>query len=290
VPGHWIGPEVFGDLQGKIGLAGCRSCGLVFANPRPSAARLAAFYSGDTYCCHEASGSSSAGSKADYLLKRITNHLSVQAPRTLLDYGAGGGGFLCHARDRGWRVCGFEPGKRGLESCRRAGLDVTDSLEDLPTGEFSLITLHHVFEHLANPVEVLDGARRLLAPGGRLFVEVPNAHSLRARLAAPFLSRRFRVDERYRAYPIHLLYYSDSTLRSMFAKAGWKIEKTFTVGLGLDEYLVREKRLPKQTTGSAQLGPVQQPQKRRLRHLLRDTFLGLGLGENLAAIAHPERP
>jgi len=97
---------------------------------------LSAFYSGDTYSGHEATGSASAGAKADFVLGRIAKYLPLDAPRTLLDYGAGGGGFLSHARNRSWKLRGCEPGKRGLEACRRAGLDVTDNLEELPPAEF----------------------------------------------------------------------------------------------------------------------------------------------------------
>jgi SAM-dependent methyltransferase len=165
---------------------------------------------------------------------------------------------------------------------------VTDNVEDLPSGEFGLITLHHVFEHLANPVEALDGIRRLLAKGGRLFIEVPNARSLRARLALPFLSRQFNVDERYRAYPIHLmLYYSDRTLRGMLGKARWMVAGTFTLGLGMDEFILHTEPDSRQTSGSTAARSVRPAPRRRLRHILRDTFLRLGLGENLAALAYP---
>jgi|GEM_PF-2514477 len=294
VPGNWIGQEVFGDLQGKIGLVECRGCGLVFTNPRPSGEKLFEFYSGNTYSCHSASGSASAGVNADFILKRVGEYLPQNAPRTLLDYGAGGGGFLKCAQARGWQVRGFEPGKQGLISCRQAGLDVTDQLHELPSGAFGLVTLHHVFEHLHNPVEVLDGIRTLLAPQGRLFIEVPNGRSLRARLAFPFLSRCCSADERYRAYPIHLMYYSERTLRNMLEKAQWKVEKTFTIGLGLDEFFTEcETSAPSTTPNQANRpGNAQQiatEPKRRWRHALRDAFLGCGFGENVAAIAYPSQ-
>ena len=290
VPGRWIGPEVYGELTGKIGLMKCRSCGLRFINPRPSTEKLTEFYSGDTYTCHEATGSSSAGAKADFVLNRIAESLPADSPRSLLDYGAGGGAFLLHARDHDWKVKGFEPGKRGLESCRKAGLDATDNLEELARGEYGLVTMHHVFEHLANPIEVLYGIRPLLADQGRLFIEVPNANSLRAQLAFPFLTRRLPIDERYRAYPIHLMYYSDSTLRQMLAKAGWTTEMTFTSGMGLDEYFIRAERAQDGLALAEKSGRVSTKPKRRLRHRLRDAYLSAGIGECLAAIAYPNRP
>jgi SAM-dependent methyltransferase len=287
VPGNWIGLTTFGDLHGKIGLVRCRDCQLKFTNPRPSSERLSAFYSGDTYICHDSAGSASAGAKAEYLLNQITRYLPSQSQRNLLDYGAGGGGFLCHARARGWNVRGFEPGKRGLESCQNAGLEATDRLEELPAESFDLVTLHHVFEHLADPTEVLDGIRTLLAPQGRVYVEVPNANSLRACLSNPILTRWFSVDERYRAYPIHLFYYTDQTIRQAFKKAGWEVETTFTVGLGLDEYIVRRQTLKEPSPRIGKPGSGSPSAQRRLRHSLRDSFLRLGLGENLAVIAYP---
>lgn len=249
---------------------------------------LSTFYSGDNYSCHEVSGSASAGVKAEYILKRVTGYLPQTAPRTLLDFGAGSGGFLSHACSCGWKVQGFEPGKRGLESCRKLGLDVTDNLGELPPGKFGLVTLHHVFEHLANPIDVLDEISKLLTKDGRLYIEVPNVRSLRARLSHPILSQRFRFDERYRAYPIHLMYYSDRTMRKVLQKAGWTVERTFTIGLGLDELVVRSSTPQKENICSGETR-FSLPAKRKWRHMLRDAFLRIGIGENLVAIAYPNR-
>jgi SAM-dependent methyltransferase len=47
-------------------------------------------------------------------------------------------------------------------------------------GKFSLITFHHVFEHLDNPLEVLEQARRLLLPGGQILIRIPLSDSVAA--------------------------------------------------------------------------------------------------------------
>ncbi len=287
LPGHWIGRDVFGDLQGKVGLARCRDCGLVFTNPRPSGERLNSYYSGNTYVCHETAGSASGGAKASFVLDRLFKLLPPGAPRSLLDYGAGGGAFLLHARAAGWNVQGFEPGRRGLETCRRLGLNVTGAADDLPSEKFGLVTLHHVLEHVPDPAQALRDIRRLMAPGGRLFIEVPNARSLRARLALPAFSRNCGVDERYRAFPIHLMYYNISTLRRMLAKGGWAVDSAFTIGLGADEFFTRPSEPDGKSKSPAQPTPPPRTAWRRLRHGLRDAFLGLGLGENLAVVARP---
>lgn len=295
-PGRWIGPEVFESLHGRIGLMDCRDCGLAFVNPRPSSEKLFDFYSGNTYDCHETSGSSSAGGTADFLMSRILPHMPDAAPRSVLDYGAGGGGFLLRMRELGWQTKGLEPGQRGLAACREAGLDVTDRIEELELSSYGLVTFHHVFEHLEHPREVLETVRRVLAPEGRLFIEVPNQDSLRAQLALPILSRNTRVDERFRAYPIHLAYYNARTLGQVLAKHGWQVDATFTVGMGLDEYLIREHGThqdgePAAVAAHASGGPQEAAAppvpSRRFRHRIRDAYLGQGFGENLAVVARP---
>lgn len=287
IPGRWIGPEVFGSLSGSIGLVRCRSCSLVFTNPRPASECLSEFYSGPTYVCHEASGAAAEATRATVVLDRIERRLPAGIKRTLLDYGAGGGGFLLHARSRGWEVQGFEPGRRGLETCAAAGLKVTSELATLRDGAFGVLTMHHVLEHLADPAAALYEARRFLAPGGKLYVEVPNARSLRAMLATPFLSRACGFDERYRAFPIHLMYYTARTLRAMLKKSGWVVEAAFTNGIGLDELRLSPVPPSLPRGPQARKNPALPAGSRRLRHRLRDVFLGLGLGENLAVVARP---
>ncbi len=292
VPGHWIGGDAFAGLRGAIGLSRCRECSLVFTNPRPADRELNAFYGGNAYVCHDTAGSTAAQAKSDLILSRAADLLPAEAPRSLLDYGAGGGDFLLHARSRGWNVQGFEPGRRGLETCRKLGLEVVASPEALPAGKFGLVTLHHVLEHIARPASALREIRRLLAPGGRLLVEVPNVASLRARLATPLLSRTCGIDERYRAFPIHLMYYTDGALRETLARSGWEVEETFTMGLGLDEFFTRPVPDPRPADRPVKAAPGRARAGRRLRHLVRDAILGMGLGENLVAIARPgqERP
>jgi SAM-dependent methyltransferase len=292
VPGRWIGLDVFGSLDGTLGVVRCNACQLVYANPRPSQNTLAEFYRRDDYGFHDSAGSAATGARADFFLQRVLECLPAGAPRTLLDYGAGGGGFLQHACKRGWAVRGFEPAARGLATCRRAGLNATDRLEDLPSSSFGVVTLHHVVEHLSNATDVLRQIRRLLTPDGRLYVEVPNAHSLRARLALPYLSQRFQVDERYRAFPIHLLYYSPQTLGRQLVKAGWIVEKMFTIGLGVDEFVIRHQRVPAlvdRPTLPPKASDKRPTSRRRWRHALRDRFLDACLGENLGAIAYVSR-
>lgn len=64
-------------------------------------------------------------------------------------------------------------------------LDIINStLEEAAfDGGFDTIFLVHTLEHLDDPISVLSRIKRWLAPGGRLFVAVPNANALSRQIA-----------------------------------------------------------------------------------------------------------
>lgn len=104
----------------------------------------------------------------------------------LLDVGCSVGTFLDGARERGWRCSGIEI---LLETARYAreerGLDVrAGELRDarFPSGEFDVVYMNEVIEHIVDPVELMTEVRRVLRPGGVALVRTGNAASWSARL------------------------------------------------------------------------------------------------------------
>jgi SAM-dependent methyltransferase len=289
-PGCWIGEEVFGPYRKQLGLNRCRQCSLCFVNPRPAEPLLSEFYNGDTYCCHTPDTSASAWKKSDFILSLLAERVGTER-RRLLDFGAGGGVFLRRAADLGWDAEGFEIGRRGLQTCRDHGLKVSDRLADFSPGSFAVITLNHVFEHLSNHAEVLSSLRGLLAPTGRLFIEVPNVSSLRAHMSLPSLSRHLHFDERYRAYPIHLFYFNKSTVTRLLTGSGYRVEEIFTVGMGVEELIKRggdaEPRASDPTVATTLATPQGSAAKRLAKSIVKKMILGPGLGENLCVICRP---
>ncbi len=85
--------------------------------------------------------------------------------------------------------------------------------EPFLNGAFDLITAFDVFEHLPNLDSYLQALTRLLAPGGRLVVTVPDVGS---RMAA--LSGR-----RWNMYLLeHLWYFNEKTLAALMARFGFQ--------------------------------------------------------------------
>ena len=99
-------------------------------------------------------------------------------------------------------------------------------------GRFDLITTYFVLEHVAEPTEHLQQLRNLLAPGGRLFLIVPDSL---ANIGDVLI-----VD--------HVNHFSRSSLRRACMLAGLRVDHfddtTFTGGLALSAYADPEARGP----------------------------------------------
>ena len=105
---------------------------------------------------------------------------------------------------------------------------------DLPAQGFDLVTLWDVIEHSEDPGADLGAAVRLLKPGGRLFVQTPNASWVRfkvacARFLPAFLLRSFLTPYGLLLPEQHLQYYSLATLRRQLAACGCAMVDHFEI-------------------------------------------------------------
>lgn len=98
----------------------------------------------------------------------------------LLDIGTGTGEFLEVASKHGFIVLGIEPSKRASERASKLGQVLQGEFETLSLQEnsFDVITLWSVLEHVAQPVDFLHKACRLLKKNGLLALRVPLSSSL----------------------------------------------------------------------------------------------------------------
>ena len=160
----------------------CMETGLVRNDPVPNDEELARFYADDYRIAYKGAAKPRRRQVVRNF-RRVTTYVrmfrDVLNPAThVLDVGAGSGEFAYLMTRLGKTVKGIEPNSRYAAYCRETlGLDVQTahlSPDLFAPGQFDLIRLNHVLEHLNDPIEYLGQIACWLTPRGLLYVEVPN--------------------------------------------------------------------------------------------------------------------
>ena len=167
---------VEGDEPGAI-VAACVACEHVFLRRRPRDAWLAAFYAEDWD--REGRSAGDGHPREPQSPDKVAGFCAPALPpgARVLDIGAGFGDQLLGFRARGHEVHGVEmSGHRAAYvrdvlgiPCPQGPIDANE----MP-GRADLVFSHHVLEHVADPAQVIERSVALLAPGGHVYVAVPN--------------------------------------------------------------------------------------------------------------------
>ncbi len=213
-------------------ICGCTSCGLRWTY-LPEEVDANALYSDEVYAVVDNRKSVFERiifSEAKKILRKART-LHPQA-HTLLDFGSGKGQFLLVAKHSGWKGLGVETAaERTVFARKNYQVEVSSGFYQggkIQSGNFDLITLNHVLEHLPDPLaflaELLD---KNLAPDGLVYVEVPRADSWQAKIAGK--------NWMHWDIPKHLTHWTASGLEREFSKIGYgKIaSRGFSVHLGI---------------------------------------------------------
>lgn len=102
-----------------------------------------------------------------------------------------------------------------------------DGVKEFPDRYFTGILLRSFLEHEAQPKALLEQCARVLAPGGAIYVRVPNYGSLNRRvLGAKWCGFR---------YPDHVNYFTTSSLAAMAGDCGLSLKLLNPLRLPLDD-------------------------------------------------------
>lgn len=209
----------------------CRTCGLIFTNPRPVPQSLGDHYEKppEEYWSAEQLEISSGGIPLE------TFHgLHSTSDRRLraLDVGTGMGNDMLQLAEAGFDTWGLEPSEAFRNGAISRGADPKRlQLASLETasyeaGQFDLISFAAVLEHLHEPAAAIERSLSWLAPGGLIFAEVPSARWLIGRL----LNLTYRVQGLDYVTnlspmhdPFHLYEFTLESFERHGARAGYRV-------------------------------------------------------------------
>lgn len=234
-------PDSLGISGETFSLAGCRECGMVFLDPRPSSDEMLDYYP-KGYCWQERDGRLETAYR-ELILRAEIGLLSFMLPKTgrLLDVGCGSGDYLCFFRGRGWEVYGVESSGPAAEyAAKIRGLNIHQGdifSAGFPDDHFDLVTYFQVLEHVDEPRRQVRESFRILKPGGTLIAQVPNIES------AQF--RRHRERWLHLSAPQHLNHFSPNTLARLLRSEGFDVKGERQFSLRMDPLIETISRRPR---------------------------------------------
>jgi 2-polyprenyl-3-methyl-5-hydroxy-6-metoxy-1,4-benzoquinol methylase len=276
------------------------------AEPRPSKEELDQFYS-ETYFNDGVTDTYQVEySDAELQQKRLRAEASIELIRqntsdtnkkaSFIEIGCGEGFLLSAAVKAGWDSMGVDYQEHPVKKFNPEVIDnfkavdpgaYLDSLIK-SGGQFNVVVLQNVLEHVLNPDQLLIQVRQILANGGYMLVQVPNDYSPLQSLAM----QEKKIDREYWFLPPqHLNYYNIETFRQFVGTCGFEIVDAFT-DFPIEMYLWGGHE---NYTQNAQLGPLAHHARVSLdlflSHAGMEPYLNfyraafqVGLGRNIIAL------
>ena len=213
------------SVPGEYDLVQCHSCRVLQLHPFPSLDDLIRAYEIDY---HGYTDSSNKGFiyKVLYAIQnkmRVVQMRKIVPPgAAVLDVGCGSGEFLASLGNIG-----------KVSMARLDGIDFSSRAEQLAVlrkdinfhrgifldytceqDTYDVIFMNNYLEHVIEPVRELELALRLLKPGGKLYGEIPNFHSVDRMLFGRYWGGCHS--------PRHVFQFTEKTLRALMLKVGFQ--------------------------------------------------------------------
>ncbi len=220
----------------------CTNCKLIFTNPRPTPEWRMRFYDpncnpymkelGRDFVYHPMDDRIIA---FDRILKFTKNKVGTN--NKLLDIGCAGGQFVKKALEHGFEAEGIDHSPGALSYAEKHyGIKLIRGEADnmpIPDNTYDIVTLLHVFEHFRKPMDTLQEIKRILKPGGMMFIETPNClrfylfEKYFALLKPTFFKIHNKIGPKWEKeipwYPFdHYYHWTSDTLLTALWKTGFK--------------------------------------------------------------------
>jgi len=195
----------------------CKTCGGCFADAIPAQEAFDRYYAEMSKYTHgDTDGKISRidGERFQQVADSVAPY--VQPHESIVDVGCATGGLLAEFKRRGHRnLMGFDPSSACAETARRLYdievRPVTINQLGRVTERFDVMMLTGVFEHLCDLESSVALLTRLFKPGGRLYLEVPDASTYFKWYSAPL--QFFSME--------HINFFSPKSLANLLGRHGF---------------------------------------------------------------------
>jgi 2-polyprenyl-3-methyl-5-hydroxy-6-metoxy-1,4-benzoquinol methylase len=223
---------------GRYNIVQCTQCGLMQTWPRPSETKIKELY--ECFYNRGAEKNTTYDAARQYFLTSSLYRLWLRwdgdvffqlrgGAGRLLDVGCNEGRGLSWYIRNGFHAEGLEINERAAAVARENGYTVhVTPLSEFDSPEsYDVIILSNVLEHVLDPLAMLTNIRRLLKPGGQVWISLPNADSFWSRVFGPFWIN-WHV-------PYHICHFSPHTLKALLAQANFRPcdLKTYTPAISI---------------------------------------------------------
>lgn len=230
----WLKDEFLSQEEFQI--YECKSCGLLYTEPRPNPDEIGKYYKSDAYYSHRENNKGLIPRIYETIksinLKRKYK-LAVNGMQTgiVLDIGCGVGDFLCLMEKNNWETIGIEPSEDAKQIAeKRLSHKILhpNDIQSLEPNSIDLITMWHVLEHVDDLKEEINQIQRLLKQKGRLVLALPNFKSYDAQF----------YNTHWAAYdvPRHLNHFCKESIVKIFKNS--ELELVETSKLKWDAYYI----------------------------------------------------
>jgi len=204
----------------------CDNCGLLFNSPRLDETELAQLY-GKNYYFFLRDDAREFGRIVAMYQRSIRLIEDQAAEKRSIDIGSGRGYFPAVLKRLGWNASGIEISSDAAQYARdKFGLDVfTGTVEQYSASsgakQFPVVSAIDVIEHVPSPDAFVAAAAKIVAPGGWLIIDTPNA------AAANIQSK----DVMWKGFnPFHIYLFSIANLTTLLQRHSMNVVQSFSYG------------------------------------------------------------
>ena len=206
----------------------CATCGLVFLNPRLTAAAYGRFYESvyrplvSAFHGRRIDAKTIQPEQARYAAERVEflRPFVSSAHASLLDIGGSTGVVAAHvAREFRLAATIIDPAPLEVDEARRQGLETLNGMveqHEFGDRRFDVVLLCQTVDHLLDISATLRRVRSLLSPHGVLFVDIVDFRA--AYLRGWSVEDAIKIDHPY--------YLTDSTMTALLAGAGFDVMRS----------------------------------------------------------------